>query len=207
MPELSAKKLYGLILGLATVIMVSVGCRGFASSHDYRGTHLDPAWPLPDFELTDANGQPFRLSDAEGKLVLIYFGYTHCPDVCPLTLLDIKEALKGLESAERVQVIFISLDPERDTPERLNRYLRAFDPGFIGLTGADSQAIQEVIKTYRVEVEKEETSQPAAGSLVDHTARLYLINPRRELFLTYAFGFDPADLRHDLKQLLHTMED
>ena len=199
------KTIVGLILVLAGVVVFGAGCRSFSSDYSYNGTQLDPPWPLPDFELTDAHGHPFRLSDLDGNLALIYFGYTNCPDVCPLTLLGIKEALTGFEVEEPVQVIFVSLDSERDTPDAIVRYLNAFDPNFIGLTG-DSQTIQEVIKPYRVLAEKEETDHSAAGYLVNHTARLYLINPQRELFLTYAFGFDPEELRSDLNYLLKFMK-
>jgi protein SCO1/2 len=195
------KRLVGLILILAGMIIFGTGCQAFSAGYNYNGTQFDPPWPLPHFELTDSQGQTFRLSDVEGDLALIYFGYTHCPDVCPLTLLDIKMALAGLEDGERVQVIFITVDPERDTSEALARYLSAFDPDFIGLTG-DSHTIREVIRPYRVVAEKEEAGHAAAGYLVNHTAHLYLVNPQRELLLTYAFGFDPADLRSDLEHLL-----
>ena len=184
-------------------LVFAAGGQPFSAGYSYNGTQFDPPWPLPDFELTDTRGQPFHLNDIEGDLALIYFGYTHCPDVCPLTLLDIKKALKGMAGHERVQVIFITLDPERDTPEVLARYLRAFDPDFTGLTG-DSQTIQEVIKPYRVVAEKETAAYSAGSYLVNHTARLYLVNPQRELQLTYALGFDPAGLRNDLVLLLQS---
>jgi protein SCO1/2 len=199
--DYNLKTLVGLSLILAGLVVFGAGCQTFSSGYSYNGAQLDPPWPLPDFELTDTQGQTFRLSDVEADLALIYFGYTHCPDVCPLTLLDVEEALKGMDGNERVQVIFITLDPERDTPEVLAGYLSAFDPDFIGLTG-DSHTIQEVIKPYRVVAEHEEAGRAAAGYLVNHTARLYLVNPQRELQLTYAFGFDPADLRSDLEHLL-----
>jgi protein SCO1/2 len=199
--DYSLKTLVGLVLVLAGLIVFGAGCGAFSSGYSYSGTQLDPPWPLPDFELTDTQGQTFQLSDVEGDLALIYFGYTHCPDVCPLTLLDVKEALQGMEDNGRVQVIFITVDPERDTPEVLAGYLSAFDPDFIGLTG-DSHTIQEVVKPYRVMAEKEDAGQAAVGYLVNHTARLYLVNPQRELRLTYTFGFDPAALRSDLEHLL-----
>lgn len=199
------KSLAALILLLAGSALFGAGCGIFSSGYNYTGTQLDPPWPLPDFQLTGANGQPFRLSDVEGNLALIYFGYSHCPDVCPLTLLDVKEALAGLEGKEHIRVIFISLDPQRDTPETMARYLSAFDPNFIGLTG-DEATINQVIKPYRVLAEKEEASRSAAGYLVNHTARLYLVSPQQELLLTYPFDFDPAGLRRDLEHLLKSMK-
>jgi protein SCO1/2 len=199
--EYNIRTLVGLMLVLAGLVVSGAGCGPFSTGYNFNGAHLDPPWPLPDFELTDNRNQTFRLSDVQGDLALIYFGYTHCPDVCPLTLLDVKEALAGLEGNERVHVIFITVDPERDTTKVLANYLSAFDPEFVGLTG-DSQTIQEVIKPYRVVAEKEDAGHSVVGYLVNHTARLYLVNPQRELQLTYAFGFDPADLRSDLERLL-----
>lgn len=199
------KNLAALILLLAGLALFGAGCGIFSSGYDYAGTQLDPPWPLPDFQLTDTGGQSFRLSDIEGELALIYFGYTHCPDVCPLTLLDVKEALVGLEREKRIHVIFISLDPQRDTTDVIARYLNAFDPNFIGLTG-DEATINQVIKPYRVLAEKEEMSHSTADYLVNHTAHLYLVSPQQELLLTYAFDFDPAGLRRDLEHLLKSMK-
>lgn len=195
----------GFIMILAGLIVWGSGCGAFSSGYSYSGTQFDPPWPLPDFELADTQNQSFRLSDVQGDLALIYFGYTQCPDVCPLTLLDVKEALTGLEDHKRVHVIFITVDPERDTPEVLAGYLNAFDSDFIGLTG-DIHTIREIIQPYRVVAEKEDLDHTAVGYLVNHTARLYLVNAQRELQLVYAFGFDPASLRSDLEYLLNSTE-
>lgn len=189
----------GLLFLLAGLTIT--GCQPFTAGYKFNGTQLAPPWTLPDFELTDTQNQPFRLSGIDGDLALIYFGYTHCPDVCPLTLLDVKEALTGLEGSQRVKVILITVDPDRDTPAALASYLSAFSPDFIGLSG-DSQTLAEVIKPFRVVAEKEELSGSATGYLVNHTARLYLVNTKPEVLLTYGFGFDPADLRNDLQYLL-----
>jgi len=190
---------FSLLLSLSILI---IGCQVLgASSYEFNGTVLEPPLALPDFELAATDGQPFRLSDIEGDFALIYFGYTFCPDVCPLTLADVKEALAGLEGRERVHVIFISVDPERDTPEVLGRYMNAFDPDFTGLTD-DFDKTQEVMKAYGAFAEKEEVADSAAGYLVSHTARVYLVSPQRELIMTYSFGFEPDALRADLTYLL-----
>lgn len=188
---------FSLILGLS---LFSVGCQALWATYEFGGTKLEPPLPLPDFELTATDGEPFHLSDVEGDFALIYFGYTFCPDVCPLTLADVKKALLDLEGREQVKVIFISVDPERDTPDVLQRYMNAFDPTFIGLTD-DFDKTQEMMKAYGAFAEKEQVSDSAAGYLLSHTARLYLINPKRELILTYPFGFEPEDLRNDLVYL------
>ncbi|MEW5958252.1 MAG: SCO family protein [Chloroflexota bacterium] len=190
--------------GLSLLVGLSLffaGCQAFGATYEFNGTVLEPPPALPDFELTAANGQPFHLSDVSGDFALIYFGYTYCPDVCPLTMTDVKEALAELEGRERVHVIFISVDPERDTPEVLQHYVNAFDASFIGLTDNFDKTLA-VMKPYGAFAEKEETPDSAAGYLMSHTARLYLVNPRRELILTYPFGFEPEDLRRDLTYLL-----
>ncbi|MBN1993178.1 MAG: SCO family protein [Anaerolineae bacterium] len=189
--------LISLLLGLTGV---GVGCQVFG--YEYKGSVIDPPLPLPNFELMAANGQPFRLSEVEGDLALLYFGYTYCPDVCPLTLSEVKKALTSLENGrERVHVIFISVDPERDTPAVLSKYMAAFGPEFTGLTD-DFERVQAVMQPYGAYAEKQAVPDSALGYLVNHTARLYLVDPQRNLILTYPFGFTAADLRSDLAYLL-----
>jgi protein SCO1/2 len=185
---------------LVMVVWISAGC----SSYEYKGSQLDPPPLVPDFELMADSGQPFRLSESGGEITLVFFGYTFCPDVCPTTLAEVKQALAKLDppDRQRVRVIFISADPERDTPEKLSKYLAAFNPDFIGLTD-DFEKIQEVMKPFGAFAEKKEVEDSAAGYLVTHTARLYLVDPqRREILLTYPFGFKPEDLSGDLAYLL-----
>ncbi len=182
-----------LLLGL-----LSSAC---ASTYEYSGTVFDPPLALTDFELQDMNEQPFHLSDVQGDVVLLFFGYTFCPDVCPLTLADVKTALVDFDQRDRVKVIFVTVDPDRDTPEAMRDYLGHFDPEFIGLTD-DYAKTQEVMKQFGAYAEKEKVSNSAAGYLVNHTARLYLINPQQQLLLTYPFGFEAEGLQADLAHLL-----
>jgi protein SCO1/2 len=192
---------WGLIVLLVGLSSLNAGCLG-APAYEYKGTVLEPPASLPDFELTDTSGKSFHLYQTKGDITLVYFGYTYCPDVCPLTLHDVKEALAGLKTGrERVQLIFISVDPERDTPEVLKRYLAAFDPSFVGLTG-DFEKIKEIMKPYGAFAEKESTTDSAAGYLVSHSARLFLVDPQSQLLLTYPYGFEVDDLRSDLEYLL-----
>ena len=183
---------------LAAMAFLIVGCQ---STYEFKGVPLEPPLAVPDFELMATDGRPFHLSDVEGDFALIYFGYTFCPDVCPLTMADVRQALADLESRDKVHVIFISVDPERDTPQQLERYVKAFGSDFIGLTD-DFDKTQAVMKAYGAFAEKEEVPDSAAGYLVSHTARLYLVGPQREVLLTYPFGFEPEDLRSDLTYLL-----
>ncbi len=187
------------------LIGLSLFAAGCTTTYQYKGVLLDPPLALPDFELTATDGQPFRLSDVAGDYALIYFGYTFCPDVCPLTMADVRQALADFEGRDRVHVIFISVDPERDTPELLARYVKAFGPDFIGLTD-DFEKTRAMMKPYGAYAEKEAVTGSAAGYLVNHTARLYLVGPDRNLLLTYPFGFEPEDLRSDLTHLLQQPE-
>jgi len=198
---ITGKKTLLLMTTLGILVALVAGCRAFAPAYEYKGTLLEPPLPIPDFELKDTREQPFHLSDVEGNIALVYFGYTFCPDVCPLTLWNVKNALKELEGKERVKVIFISVDPDRDTPEVVGRYLTAFDPNFIGLTG-DFEKVKTVMKPFGAFAEKEEVKDSAAQYLMTHTASLYLLNPQRELMLIYPFGFEADDLRSDLSYLL-----
>jgi len=193
---------YNILLPALAVLfsLILSGCNLF--SYEFKGTQFDPPIPIDDFELVDNHNQPFHLSDVKGNIVLVFFGYTFCPDVCPLTLADVRTALDGLEGREHVKVLFISVDPDRDTPESLDEYVTAFDPDFIGLTDPDYANVQKVMKPFGAYAEKEGVENSAAGYLVNHTARLYLLNPQQEMLLTYAFGFDADDLRSDLEHLI-----
>lgn len=181
---------------IAALVLLSCG-----EAHEFRGAAMSPPAPLPDFELMAASGEPFHLSDVDDDITLIYFGYTFCPDVCPMTLMDVREALKDVEGRERVHMVMVSVDPERDTPEVLERYVKAFDPTFIGLTD-DWAKTQEVMKPYGAYAEKTDTPNSSANYLVNHTSRIYLVSPGRELLLTYPFGFLSEDLRADIQYLL-----
>lgn len=197
---------FTLLVGLVGLALLNSGCQAFTPAYEYKGTVYDPPQPVSDFELSDTQGRPFHLSEFEGDITLIYFGYTYCPDVCPLTMADVKDALAGLDTGrDRVHVLFVSVDPERDTPEVLSRYLAAFDSSFIGLTD-DYEKMQAVLKPFGAFAENEEVAGSAADYLVSHTARVYLVGPEREILLSYSFGFEPEALRSDLEHLIQTLE-
>jgi len=163
----------------------------------------DSAWSAgspPDFTLIDEDGEPFTLSSQHGRPVLIFFGYTHCPDVCPVTLSEYKQIRQLLgEQADAVTFLFISVDPERDTPEVIGAYTDLFDPAIIGLTGNFAQ-MEPIWADYGVVREERESS--SEGYLVDHTARTYLVDPAGNLRLTYPFGFGPKGIAEDLEFML-----
>jgi protein SCO1/2 len=142
------------------------------------------------------------LSALRGKVVLLYFGYTSCPDVCPTTLADLRQVRSMLgDKGQDVQVVFITVDPDRDTPDRLQSYVSAFDPSFLGLGGSLSD-LEPVYRSYGVYREIDKNGDSAGGYSVTHTARVYLIDPQGNLRLTYSFGTLPEDIAHDIRVLL-----
>lgn len=171
-------------------------------SADFAGRELTPPLPATDFTLKATNGSDFRLSQLRGKVVLISFGYTFCPDVCPTTLVELSQVRTRLgDAAKRVQVAFITLDPDRDTLERLRLYTTAFDPSFIGLTGSDEQLAQ-VRKAYGVMAEKQVVSGTAAPYLIAHSAYTYVIDREGRLRLLFPFGLSVEEMAGDIMQLL-----
>ena len=150
-------------------------------------------------ELTDHTGRARRLEDFKGKAVVLTFGFTHCPDVCPTTLVELGQVMKQLgPDAERVQVLFVTVDPERDTREVLQKYVPAFDPRFLGLYG-DLPATQRAAKEFKIYFEKRKTGETYS---VDHSAQSYVVDPQGRLRLFVRHDRIAADLPEDLKQLL-----
>lgn len=129
------------------------------------------------FALTDHNGQPFTEENLKGHYSLIYFGFTHCPDICPTSLLVMANAINGLgDKAEKVVPIFISLDPERDTQDIMRQYVQSFSPRMVGLTGTTEQ-VKQTADAFKVYYKKVETPESALGYLIDHSGFIYLIGP------------------------------
>ena len=192
-------------VGLWLMILIGVmGVLVFALKRPAQlyGGVLDPAPPAANFTLTRHDGSPFELNQYRGKIVLLFFGYTSCPDVCPTTMAELRQAISELKEEDKslVQVVFVAVDPDRDSPVRIQEYASHFNPNFIGLSGPieDLQVVWDAYGVYR-EVEKTES---AVGYLVSHTARIYLIDKEGNLRLTYAFGTSPGDIAHDLKILV-----
>lgn len=184
---------FAIILGLATGIY-------FFRPHTFHGTVIQSPETSYDFTLTGGNGD-VSLSDFRGKLVLIYFGYTFCPDICPATLGNVNQALKQIGSkAEDIQLIMVSLDPQRDTPEKLEQYVAHFNPTFIGITGTQEQ-VDTVTSLYGIFYEKKEGSE-ATSYLIDHTATLMVIDREGYLKLVFPFGVTADEIADDLKYML-----
>jgi len=188
----------GILIGLGLLL---VGWQISNRPYKFKGSLIEPPIPAADFELTDHKEETFRLSDQAGKVVLIFFGYTNCPDVCPITLSEYKKIIDRLgKQADQVRFGFITVDPERDDVTRLNTYLGFYHPAIFGLTG-DMAALEMVYQDYGVYRAMQELGS-ASGYLVDHTARTYLIDKEGNWRLTYPFEMDWEDILADIEYLV-----
>jgi len=187
--------------GVAFLFLLA-GCKPAAPPEPtFLATDITGAAFARDFSLTDHNGQARTLADFRGQVVAIFFGYTHCPDVCPTTLTDFAAALQQLgDQAERVQVLFVTVDPERDTPELLREFVPAFNPRFLGMVG-DADTLRALAKEYKVVYEKNSVRGPD-DYLIDHSAGTYVYDTQGRLRLLVPYGSDAASIAHDLKVLL-----
>jgi protein SCO1/2 len=190
-----------ILLTLTLLLAWSVAACG-PNAPTFRGLVLDTPQPVPDFTLTDQYGRNFRLSDQRGRVVLLFFGYTHCPDVCPATLGTWNRVYDELgQDAAEVRFVFVTVDPERDTPQRLQEHLSHFRDGLIGLTGPPEE-LEALYASFGVFYEKDTTSETAAGYLVSHTASIFVVDQQGEWRMRYTFGTPVEDIVHDVKALL-----
>jgi protein SCO1/2 len=189
-------------MGLGVAIsLVVIFVLASVRPYSLHGAEINPAQPAPEIRLPAADGQIFDLNEQKGNIVLLFFGYTNCPDVCPATLSEMRKLFENLgENSEDVRVVFVTVDPERDTPERLKNYVNAFNPDFIGLT-APLAELEPVYTSYGVYREVQETGS-ASGYLVAHTSRTYLVDKNGKLRLTFPFGTLLEDIEADVKYLL-----
>jgi protein SCO1/2 len=164
------------------------------------GILLQSPQQATDFTLMSTTGEPVSLSDYRGKYVLLDFGYTFCPDVCPMALSDLSKATELLgDQADKTQVLFISVDPERDTPERLAAYLPYFHESFIGLTGTPED-IQQIATAYGVFFEK--SSNKTTDYLIDHTATITVVDPKGYVRVLFPSATTGSEIAADLQALL-----
>ena len=167
----------------------------------FKATDVTGADFARDFKLTDHNGNERTLADFRGKAVVVFFGYLHCPDFCPTTLSQLAKAVQALgEDGKRVQVLFITVDPERDTREVLSRYVATFNSSFLGMSGS-IEDIRHAAKEFRILFEKSPGSTTGEYS-VDHSTGTYVFDPSGRLRLYVAYGTDADSIAHDLAILL-----
>jgi protein SCO1/2 len=188
-----------VLLGFA--VLTLHGCGRENQGLSFRATDVTGADFGKDFQLTDSDGRMRRLADFRGKVVVVFFGYTHCPDVCPTTLAELASAVKQLgASGEKVQVLFITADPERDTADVLKKYVTAFNPQFLALRGTLEQT-QQVAKEFKVIIQKSPGSDPN-NYTVDHSAGSYIYDTQGKLRLYVGYGQGATAFAHDIGELL-----
>jgi protein SCO1 len=192
-----------VILGVALAAVAVAGCdRFFGPAKTFNGVDITGADLGPDFRLTDHNGKARSLADFRGKVVTIFFGYTHCPDVCPTTLSDMAKAMKALgPDAQRVQVLFVTVDPRRDTPELLRNYVPSFNPTFLGLHG-DAAATAKVTRDFKIYAAERPGSTPDSYT-VDHSAQTLVFDAEGRIRLMLQYGMPAEKIASDLKILLN----
>ena len=196
-----------LLVGALILPLLALGTR-FAfqrpprAEQGFRSGTFEPPREAPAFSLDGSNGKKLRLRDHLGKVVILQFGFTFCEKVCPVTLARLTEVYKKLGSAARdVQLIYVTVDPERDSPERLREHLAAFNPSFLGATGAPDE-LGAVQKAYGVVAKQVVSRNQALGYAVDHSSSLYLVDRQGKLRGLSPFGTPADDIVHDLEFLL-----
>ncbi len=187
------------LLHMISVILLVAGTATAAESRLKSGV-FDPARQAPDFTLPGSHGKDFTLSDYRGKVMVLGFGFSHCPQICPTTLITLTATVEQLgDLADKIQVVFMTVDPERDTTGQLREYLSYFHPDFIGLTG-QPERLAEVRQDYGIMTEKEAHGE--GHYEVHHSSYLYLVDRRGMLRTLVPFGTSADDIAHDIRILL-----
>ena len=207
MTELLKDKPWVLGLLVMGVALAGFGVWNLTSEtpYEWHGAAYDPPRSGVDFTLTDTEGEPLSTTELEGKVVLLYFGYTYCPDFCPATLTDFQRIKQDLgDDADQVAFVMVTVDPERDTPERMKEYLEFFDPTFIGLTGSEEELAPIKDQFGIISMAGDATPQSDGDQVywVDHSTKVYALDKDGNLALEYAFGADPADITEDVEHLI-----
>lgn len=169
--------------------------------YTFKGATFNPPFQAPDFTLTDQNGQAFHLASQQKKVVLLFYGFTHCPDICPLTLGNFKQVKAALgQDANRVDFVFITVDPTRDNQEVVRQFISKFDPSFTGLTGTP-QELRQVMSAYGVYY-TQANQDNSSTDLITHSDQVYVIDPSGKLRMTYSYGVSIQDMVDDIRHLL-----
>jgi protein SCO1/2 len=197
-PQCQPKLIVRFIL-LCLLTLIGAACTN--SSHDWRGTLYEPPNTAPNIRVQNEDGISFDLAEQRGSITLLYFGYSYCPDVCPATVAIMSQVFEQLKpSPEDMRFIMISVDPERETPNSVDAYMRRFHPDFLGLW-IDRMSLEQVLDEYGVVAIREPSENPETY-LITHTARVFLIDQAGNLIAHYPFGTTPDDFMHDLDYLL-----
>jgi protein SCO1/2 len=190
-------------LAAALAALVAAGCGAAKDGPSFKASDVTGTTYGRDFALTGHDGKPRTLADFRGKVVVLFFGYVQCPDVCPTTLALLADVMKQLgPDASRVQVLFATIDPDRDTPALLAQYVPAFDPTFLGLYG-DAEATARAAKEFKVFYQKQPGRTPGSYTM-DHSAGTFLFDPKGRLRVYVSYGQGPDVFVHDIRELLRT---
>jgi protein SCO1 len=186
---------------LAAALLAGCDLPGGAAKPSFKAVDITGAEYARELSLTDADGKKRQLADFKGKVTLVFFGYTQCPDVCPTTLAELAAVKRDLgKDGERVQGVFVSVDPQRDTPEVLKAYIASFGPGFVALRGSDEET-QAAAKNFKVFYAKA-PGRTEGSYTMDHTAGTYVFDAAGKVRLFVRYGSGAEALRHDLQLLL-----
>jgi protein SCO1/2 len=201
----AAARCLGVAGAIVAAALGAAGCKDMFAppKSPFHGVDVTGADMGADFHLTDHSGKARSLADFRGKAVAIFFGYTHCPDVCPTTLSDMASALQILGTdAARVQVLFVTVDPRRDTPELLRQYVPAFNPTFLGLYG-DATATAKVTRDFKIYAQ-ERPGKESGQYTLDHSAQTLVFDRQGRLRLLLPYGIEAAKIASDLRVLLES---
>lgn len=192
-----------ILKAICLILLISFlsACKPSGGANKFVATDITGADFGQSFSLTDHTGKLRTMADFKDKIVVLFFGYTHCPDVCPTTMHDLKLAMKLLgDQSNQVQVLFVTLDPARDSQALLAQFIPSFDPRFIALRGSEEEiaATAAVFKIYAKKIE----AQGKGGYTVDHSAGMYVFDKEGKIRLYVDYGEKPADIANDIKQLL-----
>lgn len=194
-------KKWPLIIAAPLLLAVGVFAALQLRPHTFSGTVIQSPEPAPDFTLQTAGGDTFTLSQQQGDVVVLFFGYTHCPDVCPTSLFELRRTMELLgPRADKVQVVFVSVDPTRDTPQQAATYAANFNPRFVGVTG-EANAVNAVATQYGIYYAAGEVDE-TGSYMVDHTASLVVVDRDGHLKLLFPPEVSAEAMAADLRQLL-----
>jgi protein SCO1/2 len=194
------KKIILGVVGVLAGVLVVWGTT-LLRPYSLKGSEINPPGPAAQIDLARADGSTYDSKQQPDKIQVVFFGYTYCPDICPTTLANFKQVKADLgKAADQVNFVFISVDPQRDTPQRIQNFVDSFDPAFIGLSGSEAD-LTPVWNGYGVYHEID-TSQSTTNYTVNHSTQTYLIDLHGNLRLTYAYGTPAADMADDIRHLL-----
>lgn len=191
---------------IIVLVGLLVGCSGTTqNTESLRGAVISPPRTLDNFTLMSTEGEPFSLEDHRGQVILLYFGYRSCPDFCPTTFAELKRVYTDLnEPKDKLKIVFVTVDSERDTLENLALYTHAFHEDFIGLRDESGDALERLMAAFGVVAEKRQVGDSALSYLIDHTASLFLIDSQGNFRVQFLYGTDYRDIVHDVRIVMQS---